>query len=123
MVIFIVILILCIYITIADYYYKIIDLSYERKLTEKEWSRFNKLDKLKKILALYYPVYNRKYKHNLRSKYDEFRQTAFEDRENDWLAREIKAEKSIERKMDASEMLRQDHLEHHNWEDERPDRP
>ena len=81
------------------------------------------LDKLKKILALYYPVYNRKYKHNLRSKYDEFKQTAFEDRENDWLAREIKAEKSIERKMDASEMLRQDHLEHHNWEDERPDRP
>ena len=123
MVIFIIIVMLCIYIATADYYYKMIDQSYERKLTEKEWSTFNKLDKFKRLLSMYYPIYNRKYKRKQKTKYDEFKQTAYEDRENDWLAREIAAEKSLERKMDDSEMLRLDHIEHHNWEDERTDRP
>lgn len=110
------------YVIVADYYYKLIDQSYERKLTDKEWNTFNQLDKCKKILSIYYPIYNRKYKRNLKNKYDEFKKTAFEDRDNDWLAREIAAEKALERKMDASEMLRLDHIRNHNREDERTDR-
>ncbi len=121
MILFIILSILIFYIVAADYYYTIIDQSYERKLTEREWSAFNKLDKFKRILSLYYPIYNQKYKRNQRNKYDEFKKTAFEDRENDWLAKEIASERAIERKMDASEMLRLDHIAHHNREDERND--
>lgn len=120
--IIIVMVLLSTYVIVADYYYKLIDQSYERKLTDKEWNTFNQLDKCKKILSIYYPIYNRKYKRNLKNKYDEFKKTAFEDRDNDWLAREIAAEKALERKMDASEMLRLDHIRNHNREDERTDR-
>lgn len=91
----ILIYLIIIYCVLGRTYFKIINKSYELKLTKSEINLYKKLEPFDKLFTPYYHVLNFTYKRNNVKKAKNARLEAFEDRQHDWLSEQTREETKL----------------------------
>ena len=98
----ILIYVIIIYCVLGRTYFKIINKSYESKLTKSEIQIYKKLEPFDKLFTPYYHVMNFNYKRNNVKKSKNAKLEAFEDRQNDWLSEQIREETRLRYELNES---------------------
>ena len=91
-----------IYCVLGRTYFKIINKSYESKLTKSEIQIYKKLEPFDKLFTPYYHVLNFNYKRNNVKKSKNAKLEAFEDRDHDWLSEQIREETKLRYELNES---------------------